>query len=451
MQGYVCKLLSATSNRWSCCRFNANNAWIYNNIGTANSYNFFDSFGVSAVSAFVKIHDMIKIEDLYKVYYMACANKRRSHDAVAFEVRLESNLDSLCRHINECTYRAYDNYTFISFHPLPREIFGCEMSVRIIQWYILWRLTPILEDTLIDGLCSNRKGKGIDAAVSKVYADIMEVSRHYTRDAYIIQWDLQGYYPNADCSIACRKLQQLVMDRYEGEDKDSLLWMIMITVHANPQRHFYRKSGIEAWSVITYAKSILNKPDGQGGVIGFLIWQIAMNLYLNDIDHWLTDEMGLHYTRYADDSVIVVQNKEAALTLFPLLRKMYAGVGCTMHPRKFRCQHVNKGMKFLGVHIKFERIYVDNRVVRNAGARIRMFNRCRNKFRHLYSFLSTVNSYFGRMKNRNEFNSVKGLWKLIDEDWHRYVHMDWDRLCVSPNEDCTHHLYFYKRFKNCTR
>ena len=440
----------SAANRWSCCRYNVNNAWNFNVYGFANNNNFYDRWRVGAVSAFRLIRDMVAIEDLYKVYYMARANKRRSYDAVAFEVSLESNLDSLCRNINECTYRAHGNYTFVSTYPVPREIFGCEMAERIVQWYILWRITPLLEAVLVDGLCSNRKGKGIDAAVNKVYDDILYTSKHYTRDAYVIQCDLQGYYPNADCSVACSMLQSLVLDRYEGEDKDSLLWMIMVSIHANPQEHFYRKSSVVMWDLIPRAKSILNKPAGTGGVIGFLIWQIAMNLYLNKVDHWLTDEMGLSYTRYADDCVIVVQNKEAALTLLPLVRKKYAEVGCTMHPKKFYCQHVDKGLRFLGAHIKFERIYVDNRVVRNAAARIREFNRCRNRFRHLGNFIATLNSYFGRMKNRNEYSNIRRLWESIDAGWYRYVEMDWDRLCVVPREECSHHRYNMKLFKTIT-
>ncbi|WP_294533284.1 reverse transcriptase domain-containing protein [uncultured Bacteroides sp.] len=373
---------------------------------------------------------MITLEDMYKVYYIARHNKRRSEDAVDFEVSLESNLCNLVNHINECTYRCQGNYAFISTYPQPREIFGCEMAERLVQWYILYRITPILENTLSDRLFSNRKGRGVDAAVNQVYEDIMCVSKRHTRDAYIIQWDLQRYYPDADCSIACKKLQQLVIDKYDGEDKDSLLWMIMAALHSNPQSNYYRKSGIEMWDLIPYAKSILNKPDGKGGVIGFLIWQTAMNLYLDDVDHWAVDTLGLHYTRYADDTVIVVQNKEAALTLLPLFRERYKAVGCSMHPKKFYCQHVSKGLKYLGAYIKYERLYINNRTVRRSMQRIDKFNRCRSKMKAVLELVSVFNSYSGRMKNRCEFNSIKQMWEHIDESWHEYVEMDWDRLCL---------------------
>lgn len=393
---------------------------------------------------------MVTLEDMYTVYYLARKNKRRSEDAVNFEVSLEVNLCKLVERINECTYRANGNYAFISTYPQPREIFGCEMGERLVQWYILWRITPILERLLSESLFSNRKGKGLDAAVGKVYDDILNVSRHYTRDAYIIQWDLQCYYPDADCTVACRQLQDVINRYYDGEDKDSLLWMTMIVIHANPQRHFFRKSDIRSWDILPSNKSLLNKSVGKGGVIGFLIWQTAMNLYLNEVDHWATDELGLNYTRYADDTIIVVQNKEAALTLLPLFRAKYTEVGCTMHPRKFYCQHVSKGLRYLGAHIKYERTYVSNRVIRKATEQIVLYNRLRNKEKELHRFISCINSYMGRIKNRNEFNTLRQLWSKVSDDWHKYLRVDWDNQKLKPKKGYKYNESIKSQFNKIT-
>lgn len=56
---------------------------------------------------------MVKIEDLYTVYELARANKRRSEDAVLFEINYERKLKHLCQAINDRTYRCTSNYTFI--------------------------------------------------------------------------------------------------------------------------------------------------------------------------------------------------------------------------------------------------------------------------------------------------------------------------------------------------
>ena len=357
-------------------------------------------------------------------------SKRRSEDAVIFEIDYERRLSRLLEAINERTYRANANYTFVSMRPKPREVFACELEARLIQWYIIWRILPILEETLTDRTFNNRKGMGTDAAIRRIYDDIVEVSDHCKRDAYVIQWDLQGYFPNARTEVAAHQLQRLVREHYEGFDKEDLLWFIMISCNALPQKHCYRKSPREMWELIEPGKSLFNKPDGIGGAIGFLIWQVAMNLYLNDVDKWAIEEMGLHYVRFVDDTVIVVQNKEAALLLLPLFRQKYAEYGCKMHPRKFYCQHVSKGVKILGSVIKGGRVYIQNRTIRNATRRIHHLNKTPNKRAHLDNFIDTVNSYFGLLKNRSEFRAIQRLHDTVNASWWKYLDMNWDRCCV---------------------
>lgn len=382
---------------------------------------------------------MVNIDDLYTVYFLARKNKRRSEDAVVFEVDYERRLYNLLSAINERTYRALSNYTFISMRPKPREVFACELEARIIQWYIIWRILPILENTLSDSTFNNRKGMGTDAAVKKVADDIKRVTCNYTREAWVIQWDLAGCFPNANCDIACRQLQKLITENYHGNDKEDLLWMTMICIHSYPQNHCYRKSPREMWGLIDKGKSLFDKPAGTGGAIGFLIWQVAMNLYFNDIDHWSVDDMGLDYTRFVDDCNNVVENKECGLLLMPIYREKFGQLGATVHPRKFYCQPASHGVHYLGNYIKGQRIYVHNRIIRNALLRIRQLNGCGNKVKCLETFIASLNSYFGNLKNKTEFKNIKRFHGAISEDWWQYCSMDWDRFRVVANEGYKHH------------
>lgn len=396
---------------------------------------------------------MVYEKDLWTVYELARANKRGSEDAVDFEVHCELEVHNLCIYINEKRYRCDENYTFISPRPKPREVFGCEMASRLIQWYAIWRLGDILEAILTKRTFNNRKGMGTDAAIDRLHQDMIEVSEGFTRDAWVIQWDLQGYFPHAVCEIACQQLQRLVRDYYDGDDKEDLYWMIMVAVHANPAAHCYRKSAAWMWEEIEKGKSLFEQADGIGGAIGFLIWQVAMNLYLDEVDHWAVDEMGLHYVRFVDDTATVVLNKEMALLLLPLFRQKYAEYGITMHPRKFQCQHVNKSIHFLGVYIKCERVYAHDRVIRNARARIAKYNRCRNKEKALQNFLSSINSSFGLLKsgNKSEYNNIKKLLSLIDESWMKYVRFDEDRLCLVARPGYYYNLNMKHRFNQITK
>lgn len=109
-----------------------------------------------------------------------------------------------------------------------------------------------------------------------------------------------------------------------------------------------------------------------------------------------------------------------------------------MHPKKFYCQHVSKGLRFLGSYLKYDRIYLDNRTIRRAESRIVNFNKCRNKSKHIEDFIATLNSYFGLMKNRNEFKTIQRLCGMIASAWWEFVHIDWQRLCVVANDGYKH-------------
>ena len=405
---------------------------------------------MSAVSEFVIDMDVVQEEEVYQVYLLARANKRKSEDAVIFEINQERNIHNLTYEINERTYRANGNYTFISLRPQPREVFGCELEARLVQWYFITKTAAVFEKVLTKRTFNNRIGMGTQAAVDRFHKDIIAVSHNFTRDAWIIQWDLTGYFPNANCDCAYDIVKRVLDEEYDGDDKDVLLWMAMISIHANPQAHCYKKSSPEMWATIPKHKSILAKPPGIGGAIGFLIWQVVMNLYLNDVDVWAVYECGLHYVRFVDDSAMVVEDKEAALAMLPLFREKYAAVGAQMHPKKFYCQHVTKGMRFLGTYIKYERQYVDNRVIRNALRRIREFNACFNKYNHIQEFLSSINASIGLMKHKQEFGNIMFLWSKINKDWKKYVDFDYDRVCVVARSEYSYHKIMNRKFRRIT-
>lgn len=336
-------------------------------------------------------------------------------------------------------------YTFIAPRPRPREVFACEMALRVVHHYIDIRLRPLIEDELTDRTFNNRIGFGCDAAVNRVAEDIAEVSRGFTRDAWIIKMDLSGYFPNASQDIVYRQLSGLVERRYEGDDKDMLQYMILRSVFSYPTRHCYRKSPLWKWSAIPDEKSLFKKPDGIGGAIGHLIWQNAMNYYLNDLDHFVIDDCGLRYVRFVDDMCIVTDNKESTLVLVNDIRQRLAEFGCTLHPKKFYCQHYTKGVDFIGSRIKMDRVYASNRVLRNAHQAVRNFNKS-PRVTLLESFLSSMNSYFGILKTRNEYGNLCNLLDEISPKWLEYCYFDKGRKCLKAKAGFTHRELLSRKY-----
>ena len=371
-------------------------------------------------------------------------NKRRSSDSVLFETHIERNLVKLCDDINNHTLQP-SAYSFIVMKPKPREVFAGDVSLRICQHYIQKNILPHLEERLIPFTFSNRKGMGSQAAVNNVISDIYKVSRGFTSDnCWIIKLDMQGYFPNASQDIAYRQFEKLALE-CDTPYKDDLLYMLQVSAFSYPTLHGVRRSNLSEWKFIDPAKSLYNKPLGQGAVIGHLFWQLAMIFYINDIEVWLVYECRQYITVYMDDITIITANKEVTLSLIPELRRRLAAISVTLHPKKFYCQHYKKGVEFVGYHIKMDRVYINNRCRRNALRRIKTFNRHISE-RNIDSFVSTVNSYLGRYKTVNGYTLVCELLKKINPAWWTYIEYDKERICVHPRKDYTYRQRIINRY-----
>lgn len=376
---------------------------------------------------------MVTMENLIDAYYATRQNKRRSADSVQFELHWQRNLVDLLEAINTRTLQP-TAYTFITRKPKPREVFACDMATRIVHHYIDLRLRPIIEEELTVRTFNNRIGYGQVVAVNTLISDIYDVSKGFTKDAWIIKLDLAGYFPSADQEIVYQQLVNLALSKYSGEDKDDLCFMIQRAVFSYPQLHCYRKSPKWKWSLIPKEKSLFFNPLGIGGAIGHLIWQNAMNYYLNDIDHWLLDTCGLHYLRFVDDMVITTDNKEACLAfVIPEIRRRLRALHCTLHPKKFYCQHYTKGVNFIGSQVKRDRVYVSKRIIRNSMRSVERLSR-KASLTKLHTFLQSANSYLGIFKTRNAFRFVQKFLAKIPPDWWKYCYFNRTRVCLQANE-----------------
>lgn len=363
---------------------------------------------------------MVKIEDLYKVYLRARSNKRRSKDSVKFEQNFETRLIDLCESLNNSTFTADSNYAFVVFSPKPREIFATEMKNRIVHHYMDWRLRPIYEKVLSERSFNNRKGLGLHKAIDTYRNDIIEFTDNFTRDAWCVHLDLKGYFPNADVEIALKQQLDLIDRYYEGEDKEDLKFMMSTCMRADPARHCEVFVPRSSWDAIAPEKSLFNKPTGTGGAIGFLCWQNAMSLYINDVVKWLQSHDFLRVVVFVDDIYIVTNDKARFLALMPLLRSKFAELKVTMNEKKFYLQHYSKGIMCLGTMLKFGRKYMNDRTFNNALKKVKDTSKKESPEK----LLCSMNSHLGCFKNRNEYKRCTLFKRAVLDKFGKVI--DWN-------------------------
>ena len=85
-------------------------------------------------------------------------------------------------------------------------------------------------------------------------------------------------------------------------------------------------------------------------------------------------------------------------------------------------QHYSKGVEFLGSHIKFNRIYLNNKTVHRALCKIRFLNTVSDKNEYKYKFQQSINSYLGLLKRRSNFKLIiRFIFIYIDKNWWHFV------------------------------
>lgn len=145
---------------------------------------------------------------------------------------------------------------------------------RIIQWAIMIQIEDVFHQVFTDFTCASLRNRGIHKA-SKLLTKYM---KDVPGTAYCLKIDVSKFYPNINHSI----LKQLLRRKFKDADLLELLDLIIDSI-----------------------------PGEKGVPIGSYLSQYLANFYLAYFDHWIKEEMGVHYViRYMDDIVILHHSKE---------------------------------------------------------------------------------------------------------------------------------------------
>lgn len=361
------------------------------------------------------------LEDLMRAYASARQHKRNESSALEFEQDFEHHLVRLADQIYSRTYKVARSTCFIITKPVKREIFAAQFADRVVHHLIFDYIAPLFERVFIEDSYSCRKGKGTLYGVRRIHKHIRSCTENFTKDAYILKLDIQGYFMNINRSRLYDRvievLQKMAPRRVypTGEltwqqklDYDLLEYLLGEVIFADPTIDCIVKGSTRDWNGLPANKSLFGTPADCGLPIGNLTSQLFSNVYLSAFDDYCKRELGLcYYGRYVDDFVVVHRDKKFLESLIPLmdcfLEQQY---GLKLHPKKIYLQHYSKGVNFLGVTIKGGAIFPGKRMRKAAFCLVHKTNYRATKWQSndmydtpdfIVLFAQQVNSYLGQM------------------------------------------------------
>lgn len=366
------------------------------------------------------------LRDVLQAARLCLRGKENTWEARMFVYGWWSECVRLWRELNDQSYQVSRYIVFISFRPVVREIFGSAFRDRVVDTLLMMRLLPTLEQQFVTDNYSTRKDKGALFGVRRVAQMIYDESEGYIRDCWILKMDIQSFFMSLSKEIAYQMWDEFLHRNYYGDDIDLILLVIHRILFDRPELDCVRKGKLDNWLLLPRSKSLFASDGMHGLPIGKVISQVTALLYLDRIDHQITNLLGFRNGHYMDDRVIVSASLEKLKRVKLWLDHAHSGIELTTHPHKTILQHYTKGVLFAGAMIMPGRIYLSNRSVANCFDKLYRYNNSANhskRFvgRHYGEFISTMNSYLGQMGHFAEHNTSHRIVAEIASAWYEVV------------------------------
>lgn len=365
----------------------------------------------------------VTLEDLFQAYFDCRRSKRNTMNALAFETDYESNLIALYEELNTGTYLPGRSIAFVVTKPVKREIFAADFRDRIVHHWLINQLNPFFERTFIYDSYASRKERGAHFGIQRTSRFIRQCSANYTKDCYVLKIDIQSFFMRIDKPILLTMLRDFIEKHEIHQDKTFVLDLCQKIIRSDPTVNCLRKGTRNDWDNFPSDKSLFYAQPNCGLPIGNLTSQIFANFYLNTFDHFIKHDLGVrYYGRYVDDCLLVHENHDHLKSLIPILEDfLKTKLKLSLHPRKTYLQHYSKGVNFLGVIIKPNRIYMGKRTKGNFYDAITKHNLIASKGKpskeEQAAFLCSMNSYLGIMKHYDTYKLRRKMLKKHVSIW----------------------------------
>ena len=385
-------------------------------------------------------YEYVSFFELYKAYEDCKKRKRSTHNCEAFEINEYSNLWKLYIELNTFQYKIGRSTCFIYHEPETnkyREIFAADFRDRIIQHLLVNRIINIFENTWTDRSFSCRKNKGTLYGVRTLYNDIKKFTNNYTKNCYIINFDIYSFFASLDKDKIYNYLKILIYENYKDiniidktniNKKDLIytLYLVKLILYNDPRKKCIFKQPKSFWNNIPKHKSAFYSLDNHYLAVGNITSQLFANIFLSILESTLL-LLGYLCGRYVDDIYVIVKTIEEYHIIETIITNILSELGLKLQVQKTHIQPYQNGIQFIGKIIKKNRIYLLNKTKGKCLKRIHYFskifyNQQYITIKDLEYIVNCINSYLGMMKWCNSYKLRKSILSLEMNYFGKYIY-----------------------------
>lgn len=254
------------------------------------------------------------LKNIYKSWFNYRKGKKPNIEIDAFQYNLENEFFGLWKDLNDGTYKHGSYRKFVVCDNKRREISVASIRDRVVHRLLYDYLSAIFDKGFIYDAWSCRIGKGLVGAIERAQQFALEY-----RGGYFWRADIKKYFDNVDHEVLLGVLLRKIKDQKAAK-------LLAEVIKSFPEK---------------------------GMPIGNLTSQIFSNIYLNELDRFIKNELRVKaYLRYGDDFVIFSDKLDV---LFEIKAKVEKFITCCLklklHPTNNIIRKTKHGLKFLGVEI----------------------------------------------------------------------------------------------------
>ncbi len=322
-------------------------------------------------------------ENLALAFKKAQKRKSRKPYVIEFKANLDENLRILRAELLLEGYKPKPLRTFVIRDPKVRKIRKSYFVDRIVHHAICNILEPIFEKRFIYDSFANRVGKGTLNAIKRFDKFKQKASKNNTRNCYVFKADIKHYFDEVNHNALINILRKKIND-------ERLISLI--------------------------SKVLKNHSNKIGMPLGNMTSQFFANVYLNELDQFMKNELkAKYYIRYVDDFVILHNDKNVLESYkekidFFLKEKLQL----ELHSTKSKILLLKRGISFLGF-----RNYPNHRLLRKTNVRTMRKRITQGDYDSICEFLEGWMSY---AKQANTYNLRHKVADIIESNFTGNIH-----------------------------
>lgn len=289
----------------------------------------------------------LKFSKIKHAFYRTARRKKKTKDFIKFELYLEDNIFDIYKRLKNETYVVGNYRAFYVYEPKERLIFSLPFYDRVVQqFYVYEYIMPYMIPKFIKTSFACIPGRGVHTCV-KTVRQYMNIVHNKWKKPYIVKFDIAKFFYSID-----RKVLFEIIKKYYKDKK--FLRLTEQFINFVPDNEIVL---------------------GKGLPIGNYTSQYFANIYLNELDHFIKEELKQkYYVRFMDDGLLMVEDKEEAKKILGKIENFVNDKLCLKLNNKSGYFPLKKGVVFCGYKIYLHNMKIKRANIKRIQKRIKHWN-----------------------------------------------------------------------------